>query len=75
MNGNTIGFHPQTHKLEVRTKQTVQHETEITAEEVSFEWPDCKILSADSKVRTTSQVHHTSVRYVKIHTWLRGLGE
>ena len=36
LNGNTIGFHPQTQKSELHTKQIVPCES--TAEEVSFEW-------------------------------------
>ena len=36
LNGNTIGVHPQTQKLELPTKQIVPCES--TAEEVSFEW-------------------------------------
>ena len=35
VNGNTIGFHPQTQKLELHTKYIVPCES--TAEEVSFE--------------------------------------
>ena len=36
LNGNTIGSHPQTQKLELYTKQIVPRES--TAEGVSFEW-------------------------------------
>ena len=36
LNGNTIGFHPQTQKLRAHTKLIVSCES--TAEEVSFEW-------------------------------------
>ena len=36
LNGNTIGFHPQTQKLELHTKYIVPCES--TAEEVSIEW-------------------------------------
>ena len=36
LNGDTIGFHPQTQKLELHTKYIVPCES--TAEEVSFEW-------------------------------------
>ena len=36
MNGHTIGFHPQTQKLELDSKQVVRCES--TVEEVSFEW-------------------------------------
>ena len=36
LNGKTIGFHPQTQKLELRTNQIAPCES--TAEEVSFEW-------------------------------------
>ena len=46
LNGNTIGFHPQTQKLELRTKQIVPCES--TAEEVSFD--------TDSKVRMTNNL-------------------
>ena len=35
LNGNTIGFHPQTPKLELHTKYILPCES--TAEEVSFE--------------------------------------
>ena len=51
MNGYTIGFHPQTQKLELRTKHRAPCES--TAEEVSFEWLHHSISSTDSKVRTT----------------------
>ena len=50
-NGHTVGFHPQTQKLELHTKQIVP--CKITAEEVSFEWSHRRISSTDSKVRTT----------------------
>ena len=50
MNGHTIGFHPQTQKLELHTKYIAP---ESTAEEVSFEWSHNRILSTVSKVRTT----------------------
>ena len=46
LNGHTIGFHPQTQKLE----QMVPCKS--TAEEVSFEWSHHRISSTDSKVRT-----------------------
>ena len=36
LNGNIIGFDPQTQKLEHHTKETVACES--TADEVSFEW-------------------------------------
>ena len=36
LNGNTIGFHPLSQKLELHTKYIVPCES--TAEEVSFEW-------------------------------------
>ena len=36
LNGQTMGVHPQTQKLKLRTKQIVPCES--TAEEVSFEW-------------------------------------
>ena len=36
LNGNTIGFRPQTQKLRARTKLLVPGVS--TAEEVSFEW-------------------------------------
>ena len=42
MNGHTIGFHPQTQKLEQHTKLIVQYES--TAEEVSFEWSHHRIF-------------------------------
>ena len=50
MNGHTIGFHPQTQKLELHTKYIAP---ESTGEEVSFEWSHNRILSTVSKVRTT----------------------
>ena len=50
LNGNTIGFYPQTQKLELHTKYIVP--CERTAEEVSFEWSHPRILSTDTKVRT-----------------------
>ena len=46
LNGHTIGFRPQTQKLE----QMVPCKS--TAEEVSFEWSHHRISSTDSKVRT-----------------------
>ena len=51
LNGHIIGFHPQTQKLKLHTKQLL--ECESTAEEVSFEWSYHRISSTDSKVRTT----------------------
>ena len=36
MNGHTMGFQPQTKKLELHTKQIVPCES--TTEEVSYEW-------------------------------------
>ena len=51
LNGNNIGFHPQTQKLEIHTKYIVPCES--TAEEVSFEWKQHRIPSTDSKVRNT----------------------
>ena len=50
LNGNTIGFHPQTQKLELHTKYIVPCES--TTEEVSFEWQHHRMLTTDSKVRT-----------------------
>ena len=43
LNGHTIGFHPQTqklegNKLEGHTKQIVPYEITVHAKEVSFEW-------------------------------------
>ena len=43
LNGHTIGFHPQTQKLELHTKEIVPREG--TAEEVSFEWQHQRISS------------------------------
>ena len=51
LNGNTIGFHRQTQKLELHTKQIVPCES--TAEEISFEWQQNTISPTDLKVRTT----------------------
>ena len=53
MNGHTIGFHPQTQKLELHTKYKKKIAPESTAEEVSFEWSHHRISSTDTKVRTT----------------------
>ena len=54
LNVHTIGFCPQTQKLERHTKQIVRRES--TAEEVSFQCSHYRILSTDSKVRTTCVV-------------------
>ena len=51
LNGNTIGFRPQTQKLRARTKLILSYES--TAEEVSFEWSQHRISSTDSRGRTT----------------------
>ena len=51
LNGNTIGFRPQTQKLRARTKLILSYEG--TAEEVSFEWLQHRISSTDSRGRTT----------------------
>ena len=51
LNGNTIGFHPQTQKLEMHNRSIVPCES--TAEEVSFEWSYHRILCSESIVRTT----------------------
>ena len=48
LNGSTIGFHPQTQKLELHTKYIVPCES--TAEEASFEWSHHRISSPDSKL-------------------------
>ena len=47
LNDHTIGFHPQTQKLELQTKQV---SCENTAEEVSFERSNHRNSSADSKL-------------------------
>ena len=57
LNGHTIGFHPQTEKLEAHTKQIVP--CERTAEEVSFEWSHHRISFTDSKVRTMYKTNST----------------
>ena len=53
LNGYTIGFRPQTQKLELHTKQIAPCES--TAKEVSFEWQHHRSSSTDSKVRSMSQ--------------------
>ena len=55
LNGNTIGFHPQTQKLELHTKQIVPCES--TAEGFSFEQPHHRISSIGSIVRTTHKTN------------------
>ena len=57
LNGNTIGFHPQTQKLELHTKYIVPCES--TTEEVSFEWQHHRMLTTDSKVRTMYEINST----------------
>ena len=52
LNGHTIGFGPQTQKLELHTKCIVPYES--TVEEVSFEWSQHRISFTESKVRTTN---------------------
>ena len=62
LNGYTIGFHPQTQKLElpVHTKKIVPCES--PTEEVSFEWSHHRISSTDSKVRiTVAGLHHSFI--------------
>ena len=54
MNGNTIGFHPQIQKLELRAKQIAPCES--TAEEVSFESSHHRISSTDLKVTVTNNL-------------------
>ena len=49
--GHTIGFHPQTQKLEAHTKLMAQCES--TAKEVAFEWSHNRVSSTDSQFRTT----------------------
>ena len=49
MNGNAIGFHPQTQKLELRTKQIAL--CERTAEEVSFKWYHRRVSFTELAVR------------------------
>ena len=51
LNGHTIGFHPQTGKLKLHTKQIIPCES--PAEEVSFEWSHHRISPTDWKVKTT----------------------
>ena len=45
LNGHTIGFHPQTRKLKLHTKQIIPGES--PAEEVSVEWSHHRISSTD----------------------------
>ena len=45
LNGHTLGFHPQSQKLELHTKYIVPRES--TAEDVSFEWQHHGISSTD----------------------------
>ena len=52
LNGNIIGFGPQTWKLELHTKQIVPSES--TTEEVWFKWSHHNISFKDSKIRTTN---------------------
>ena len=51
LNGHTVGFHPQTQKLELNTKQIVPCES--MAEEVSFEPSHYTVSFTHSKVKTT----------------------
>ena len=51
LNCHTIGFHPQSQKLELHTKYIVPCES--TAEEVLIEWSNHRISSTDSKGRVT----------------------
>ena len=60
LNGNTRGFHPQTQKLELCTKQIVPSAT--TAEEASFEWPNHRISSSQTQ---KLQKHYKSPRVKK----------
>ena len=55
LNGNTLGFHQQTRKLELHTKLIVP--CEGTVEEVSFEWSHRRVSYIGLIVRTT---HKTS---------------
>ena len=55
LNGHTIGFHQQTQKLELCTKQIVPCAT--TAKEASFEWSNHRISST---VRLKSYKNITS---------------
>ena len=48
LHGHTMGFHPQTLKLGLHTKQIVPSERSV--EEVSFEWSQHRISSIDSEV-------------------------
>ena len=50
LNGHTRGFHIQTEKLVLNTKEIVPCES--IAEEVSFELSHHDVSSADSKVKT-----------------------
>ena len=60
LNGNTRGFHPQTQKLELCTKQIVPSAT--TAEEASFEWSNHRISSSQTQ---KLQKHYKSPRVKK----------
>ena len=61
MNGNTRGFHPQTKKVELCTKQIVPSAT--TAEEASFEWSNHRISSSQTQ---KLQKHYKSPRVKKL---------
>ena len=54
LNGNTIGFYPQTQKLELHTKYI--ESCESTAEEVSFEWSHHRIPFTSRKARISQCV-------------------
>ena len=56
MNGHTIGFHPQTQKLEPHAKWIVPR----AAEEIQFLWSHHMISCADSKLRTTFTINSTT---------------
>ena len=64
-----LRFHPQTQKLELRTKWTALFESSV--EEVSFEWTHLRISSRDSKkelcTKNSTMWGHCSVAFEWSH--------
>ena len=57
MNGNNIGFHLQTQKLELHTKYGTMWKYCWRG---SFEWTHNKNASTESKIRTSNKINSTS---------------
>ena len=64
LNGHTLGFHPQTRKLETPCRASQTAPQERTAQSLSSQWSHHRNSSTDSKVRGILQnsINHSRSR-------------